>query len=37
MPLQMPCPMPFETPYQNEAYEERTNKSKVMKKKNSLH
>jgi len=29
----MPCPMPFETPYENEANEKRTNKSKVMEKK----
>jgi hypothetical protein len=37
MPLQMPCLMPFETPYKNEANEERTNKSKVMKKKKILY
>ncbi len=31
--LWMPCPMPFETPYKNEANEKRTNKNKEMKNK----
>jgi hypothetical protein len=28
----MSCPMPFETPYKNEANEKRTNENKEMKK-----
>jgi len=28
----MPCPMPFETPYKNEANEKNKNKNKEMKK-----